>query len=278
MTRTGSQSKDGFQEYVRTMSDELGALRQAVQASGRRDLLPLDHTYESIDRVEDFFRLVLDGKLSGQTVEVTESRVARYLGQTLVDRTGARWELAGAKDELPGQPCVKALPHLGKFAFFPHQTAKTFRLYRTEGSLRDETEPLDLARLRERTSRQLRELDREIETLRADVQKLLGTTVKLDLSLGSIALVERAAKRVQGREAWRAFRSRSALYIGEVARRHAGSLQWALCEDPVNAYFGHLRLREWSPTATMEGLSPKPGGEGVLERTVQGEIDRALKR
>ena len=49
--------------YVKEMSSELEALRSDVAASGQRNLLPLDLSYQSLDRLEDYLFLVVDGKV-----------------------------------------------------------------------------------------------------------------------------------------------------------------------------------------------------------------------
>ena len=143
---------------------------------------------------------------------------------------GASGAWAARATSFPGA-CGHHLPDLGRFRFFPHQTVKAFRLYRAAGHLRDETEPYDLARLRERTARELRDVESEIEALRADVGELVGAPAVLDFTLDSLGQLTHAIRRVSGRDAWRRMRTRAALYIGETARRLAGHGEWSLCED-----------------------------------------------
>jgi len=267
------EKRDGkpSQDVAGAVPGQLEALRQ-LAAEKRPDLLPLDLTYESLDRVEDLFRDIIEGKAGGAPVDSTEPLVAAYLGQTLIDRAGGKWGVGGARDEFPGRPCVADLPQLGRFRFFPHQTAKAFRLYRAAGLLRDETEPYDVARLRERTQRELRDVEREVEALRADVGELTGAPAELDFSLDSLDPLARAVKKVSGRDPWRRMRTRAALYIGETARRLAGRGDWTLCEDPVNVHYGHLRVAEWSPTATIVSVSAA-GDDDLLRKSVVAAIE-----
>ncbi len=264
-TKDGKASERS-QAYLSALPAEIEALRR-VAAAHRTDLLPFDLTYESIDRVEDLFGQVIGADPGREAVEATESRVTAYLGQTLIEHAGGSWSHGTARDEFPGRPCVTGLPHLGRFCFFPHVTTKAFRLYRSAGSLRDEAESYDVARLRERAARDLRDREREIEALRADVDKLLGRPTDLDFSLDSLAPLTSAIKRVSGRDAWRRLRPGASLYIGETARRMAGRGEWILCEDPANAYYGHLLLGEWNPTWTVYAASA-PGGDDVLRASV----------
>ena len=266
------EKRDGkpSQEVAGAVPGQLEALRQ-LAAENRPDLLPFDLTYESIDRVEDLFRDIIDGKASGASVDNTEPLVAAYLGQTLIDRAGGKWGVGGARDEFPGRLCVTALPHLGRFRFFPNQIAKAFRLYRAAGHLRDETESFDLARRRERTARELRDVEPEIDALRADVAELVGAPAELDFSLDSLGQLTRAIQRVSGRDPWRRMRTRAALYIGETARRLAARGEWSLCEDPLNAHYGHLRIGEWSPTWSVYGAS-EPGDDDRLRRSVDAAV------
>ena len=69
------------QEVAGAVPGQLEALRQ-LAAEKRPDLLPLDLTYESLDRVEDLFRDIIEGKASGTPLDSTEPLVAAYLGQT----------------------------------------------------------------------------------------------------------------------------------------------------------------------------------------------------
>jgi hypothetical protein len=266
------EKRDGkpSHEVAGAVPGQLEALRE-LAGEKRPDLIPLDLTYESLDRVEDLFRDIIEGKVSGATVDSTEPLVATYLGQTLIDRAGGKWGVGGARDEFPGRLCVTDLPDLGRFRFFPHQTVKAFRLYGAAGHLRDETEPYDLVRLRERAARDLRERESEIDALRADVGELIGAPAALDFTLDSLGQLTRAIRRVSGRDAWRRMRTRAALYIGETARRLAGHGEWALCEDPVNAHYGHLRIGEWSPTWSVYGAS-EPGDDDRLRRSVDAAV------
>lgn len=272
MATREKQTGERAQDLARAVPGELEALRQ-VSAAHRPELLPFDLTYESIDRVEDLLRHIIDGKAGGESVDSAEPRVAAYLGQTLIERAGGAWRQGGARDEFPGRPCVTGLPHLGRFRFFPHLTVKACRLYRIDGHLRDETESLDLARLRERTARELRDREREIEALRADVYELAGEPAVLDFSLDSLAVLAAAIQRVSGREAWRRMRTRAALYLGETARHLSGRGEWSLCEDPVNAYYGQLRIGEWSPTATVYSAS-EPGMDDRVRQSVAAVVTR----
>lgn len=271
MATRGKQATEGAQDFARLLPGELEALRK-VAAAHRPDLLPLDLTYESIDRVEDLFRDIVEGKASGESVDTAEPRVTAYLGQALIEGAGGSWTEGGARDEFPGRPCVADVPHLGRFRFFPHPPAKRFRRLRIAGLLRDETECYDLARLRERTERQLRDRDREIESLRADLRDILGQPAELDFSLDSLDPLARAVKKVSGRDPWRRMRTRAALYIGETARHLTGRGDWTLCEDPVNVHYGHLRIGEWSPTATIVSVSA-PGDDDLLRKSVVAAIE-----
>ncbi len=120
---TPQQAKERFDELVFEMSDALEALQEFVAGLGRPDLLPLDFTFESLDRVEQMFKEALEGKIKlpdGVTTRKLATAVARYLGETVTRRLGGEWGWRRSGDVNYGLPGVQEIPGLPRrFLFLP---------------------------------------------------------------------------------------------------------------------------------------------------------------
>lgn len=249
-----------FARFLEAAPSELQALRSVVAAQGLPHLLPLDLSYPSIDRLEDFFALVLDGRATGIDGDL-EPLLGRYLGATLVEHAHGRWSASGAKDNR-GQPGVTSLKDLGNYTFPTMGPIATFKRARIAGHLRDETEIHDLAHHRRQISQLIGSVDEEILALRADLTSLLGSDAGiLDFSVESVGMIEEALKRLiesdADRDQRRRVRTRATLYLGAVVQHALGGGEWTLCESPDDVDFGQLRTHNWTPINLVRNTGPK---------------------
>jgi len=126
----------------------------AIDPALTRRFSNLDHSYESIDRLEAKFAPEL------------ATPIAKYLGDVLVTQTGASWMATP-------EPEVGKLPYLGKAHFVPDRAVASFAALRIPGDLRENTERYDLKRRRAMVAA----LDERTLDLDA-LGKALGVTVR----------------------------------------------------------------------------------------------------
>jgi hypothetical protein len=107
--RNAADARAFVQRYAEETPHELEALANDVARLGRPELLPLDRTYASLDRVEDYYRLVLDAQAPGARKGARE-RVARYVGATLIEQAGGRWALDPYEGESMTVTGMRAVP------------------------------------------------------------------------------------------------------------------------------------------------------------------------
>ena len=187
------------------------ALTAAIEA-GSPQTLPLDKSYDSLDRLEDFFFAHLEDQL--------DANVGSYVGETLVANTGARWDPPRKADDR-GRWGVIALPLIPKARFQPARLMMNVRRVRATLGLRDRTERYDIPRRRAALEALIANRDRELEGLRADLVELVGTAPPaLDGGDETLAVLEQALKQLVAihapREQARRVRTRVILLLGEL--------------------------------------------------------------
>jgi hypothetical protein len=244
-------------ELLRAVTSDLEALERAVAAHGNPALQPLDYSYESLDRVEDYLREVIDTQPT-EVRAVTELRIARYLGQTLIHRAGGRW---ARRRSDAADLAVTGLPELGGFGWLPRDPVVQFRNARVAGLLRDTTEKYDVPRREGELVQRGSAIDAEIDGLRDDIHRLTDHAPVLDRELDSLDSVEAALRLLIStsapREVRRRVRGRAVLYLAAVMIRALGPGPIALCKDPHDGDFGELIVHDFAPMTLVRNTNPR---------------------
>jgi hypothetical protein len=238
------------------------AAEEAELARLAPDALPLDHSYASLDRVEDAFR------------DDLVPQVAAYLGNTLAERTGGKWDVPRREDDL-GRPVITDIPGLRKLRFVPLANVLTFKRSRAPGSLRNVTERYDLPLRRTTLATLLSEREARTEDLRAQMASLLDRDPgPLDGSAASVRLLEAAlvqlVARNSSREVRRRFRDNAVLYLGAAIERAVGG-SWGVRDDPEDGDLGELEIHGWTPMNVVRNASI-----GNRPDLLQGALDRVI--
>ena len=255
-------------EYVSKMASELDALRADVKKAGRPQLLPLDLSYESLDRAEDFYRLVLDKRVPGKLATVAD-RLVRYAGATLIENAGGEW----AAGPTAAEPiCVTKMKGVPKARFTPASRVKNFKPGRFVGGLREKTEAYDLPLQRGRIAELTGDVDSTIEQLRTDIEELTGSDPgALDGDLASVDRIEPAFLQVKANEASRELRRRlragAVIYLGHVLQSQLGKAEWEVEDGPRNSAIGAWKIFDYVLEPVLALV--EPGEKGVLRREVE---------
>ncbi|MBX3154851.1 MAG: hypothetical protein KF773_02540 [Deltaproteobacteria bacterium] len=269
--------KENLERFVRELPAELEALEYDVRAQGATELLPLDRSYDSLDRLEDFYTMVLDGRGRVGSEQV-EPRLGRYVGATLIERTGGKWDYARTKEHF-GKPCVTNLPDLKKHRFFPLGPILGFKRTRIPGDLRNAVEVYDVPYRRAQVADILASLDTRIAALSDDIRDLTGEKPVLDYSVASSAFLEAALlaslSRELSRERWRKLELGSILYLGTIVQHALGGGAWTLCEAPNEFDFGQLHMHGWAPRDVVRRMGPET--QGIIKRTLDVVISSRRK-
>src|SRR6478609_1794019 len=86
--------REKFEDYLFHMDDSLDALTAFAKSLDRPELLPLDYSFESLDRLESLFELVLNGDAKPDVSnDLFQTRLATYLGETRRKNLGGKWKL-----------------------------------------------------------------------------------------------------------------------------------------------------------------------------------------
>lgn len=131
--------RERFARFLAEREAACDALRAFARAAGRPEVWPLDHSVDSIDRVESLLGLVLSGGADpGIDVEAFGDRVATYLGETLVRTGRGRWALSDDPDSPTfGLPGVADIPHTHPtWIWVPRVAVWAFQTRRETGQLR----------------------------------------------------------------------------------------------------------------------------------------------
>lgn len=257
--------------FVAGMDVELDRLRRTAER--HPNLLPLDLSYESVDRVEDLVGRV-GGKLpSADAPGVIALQAARYLGETLRRHAGGAWALAPKPRRDQGEFYLRSMAELPKaHGFNPLGAVSSFLASRYPGLLRERVERNDLSLRRAWFEAWLKGL----ETSLARLQRALPE-VAPDVSFESVDRLQAALlgayRRGVARDDKRALQGASARYLTEVLCRHVQT-EPELCEDPQDIEFGTAVVGGFAPSriviALETGVEP-----GFLRAAIEGEIEDA---
>lgn len=249
-------------EYVSEMSKELDALRADVKKADRAQLLPLDLSYESIDRAEDFYRLVLDKRVSGVNAPRTAERLVRYVGQTLIENAGGAWAAGPRASETV---CVTKMKGAPKAQFLPTSKVELVSNSRFVGGLRERTEAFDLPLQKQRIAALTADPATTFQKLRADVKALTGKDPgPLEGDTASLDRLEPALLLVNANKADRDLRRRlrdgAFIYFGHVLQERVGKGEWSVEDSPNNADLGGWRMHGYLMARPLKLVTPKDPG------------------
>ncbi len=276
--------KEQFDYFLFEMDDSLAALRTDVAALNQPELLQLDYSFESLDRLERMYALVLEGKTSIQLeMDLFVTRLARYIGETLRKQVGGKWNFCQQpKDINYGKPCLTQIPKLPKtYCFYPLVAVAGYCSSKRPGWLRKMVERNDIELMRKRFAHFLAQVDNEIESLSSYIKSLaLPNALSLDYSFESLNGVEQVlAMALDGSVTPPAtgvagLVEQIGVYTGEVYRRHAGG-EWQLCEDPRDIDFGLPRIGFYCPQQIVENYRVHRK-TGLLYQATKSFLDGAL--
>jgi hypothetical protein len=259
-------------ELARAVEEDVAALTARIERE-RPQVLPLDRTYASLDRIEDFYRSLLEAAADGG--KDVDAQVASYVGATLAAATGGRWQAPRTKADM-GRAAIVGLPHLTRARFYPLDVVRTFRRTRSAGYMRDATEIYDIPRRRAELERLVADSDAVIARLRADLADILGRDpATLDGGRASIEMIENAFKQLVASNAspdlMRRVENGALMYLGEIARRAVGG-EWTVSEDPDADDVGQFRMHGWAPVMAIRNVGPQS-----RPNILQAALDLAIK-
>jgi hypothetical protein len=273
--------EDKFDYFIIGMPDCLDALQAYVAGLSRHELLPLDYSFESLDRIEKLYGLVLDRELACQVDwDIFATRIGSYLGETLQKRIGGKWSFCRKRTDINyGMPCLRQIPGLPKtYCFYPMVVVAGYGRSRRPGWFRKEVEEKDIERIRKQFTLFIAEMDLGLEDLKRYIDGLgIPELPPLDYSLESIdhlehvlslALDQKIEPPAAGFD-WLA--EQVARYMGNVRRRHAGG-EWSLCEDPQDIHYGRPQIVFFCPASIVENYRIRRFS-GLLRRITAKAID-----
>jgi hypothetical protein len=264
------------QKFKLEMLSELEALTGDVREAGRSDLLPLDLSYASLDRAEDFYLLVADKQVSLDK-ERTKRRVARYAGATLVEHAGGEWA-AGDNERVPAVTKLHAAPHA-----LVEPMARVWELekFRYSGWLRDRIERNDvelqttlITDLTGDPGGTLTELRAAAKALAGSDPGLLDATAALDRYQPVLA---QAVLAGTSRELRRVIQRGTAIAIGELLQAELGRSAWTVDDDGRNVDFGAWSLFGINLTNLVERVEPEDA-PGAVRLMVEKMIAKRRRR
>lgn len=265
-----AEGKKALESFVREMPAELDALRADVKKADRSQLLPLDLSYDSLDRLEDYLRLVFDKRVRADA-DKARNRAARYVGATIVERAGARWGLATDDDYDP--LCVTGASAAPKAELVPARVVAELEDSQS-GWLRDSAERFDIALQRRLIAAMVSNRSGVLAELRADMKKLTGKDPgALEGSVESLtplydALIA-ADKDGTARELRRKVRRAAAFYVGCVLQAGLGPREWAVDDDPETTSFGAWTIFGRSPQFPVDAIGAPRTKPDILRTFVE---------
>jgi hypothetical protein len=273
--------QDKFDYFLIGMPDALEALEAYMVGLSRPELLPLDYSLESLDRVEKLYGLVLDGAITSPfNNDTLTTQLGSYIGETLLKQVGGKWSFCTKSTDVNyGMPCLTQIPGLPKsYCFFPLVVVAGYRNNRRPGWFRKSVEEKDIERLRKRFALFLAEMDQKLADLKRYVESLgRPELLPLDYSLESIDRLERVLslaldQKIElpaGGVDWLA--EQVARYMGNVRLREAGG-EWSLCEDPQDINFALPEIGPFCPAITVKNYRLRRIS-GLLRRVTAKAID-----
>lgn len=131
-----NQLREKFELFVFELSDSLMALNTHVKSFERPDLLPLDYSTESLNRLEEAYKLVLNEDILVVDKDIFTTRVGRYLGETLRRKVGGHWNMCSDPNNVCyGLPWITNIPKLPDFGWCPSSVVFNYRAHRRHGLL-----------------------------------------------------------------------------------------------------------------------------------------------
>jgi hypothetical protein len=270
-------SKAALQKFEMEMLSELEALAADVQKAGRSELLPLDKSYASLDRAEDYVGLVLDHKVKADVAR-TKARVARYAGATLIHNAGGSWAPGPDAHDVVKVTKLRAAP---KAEYLPMLRVMDYESKRYPGVLRDRTERYDLE-LQKRLIAELgADLAGTLARLRADAKELMGTDPGLLDATSALTKYEGALARANAATTPRELRRRlhrgAAIAVGQLMQDALGRSQWTVEDDPKHIDFGRWQLFGVYLGNTVSRVQPATKPDG-LRTTIEKMIANRKKK
>lgn len=268
-----AEGKKLLESFLREMPAELEGLRADVKKADRPQLLPLDQSYESLDRLEDFLRLVFEGRVRVDADKARE-RGARYFGATVAARTGGAWGLA--TDDAYDPLCVSGAPAAPDAEIVPALVVAEFEDSES-GWLRDSAERFDIELQRRLIAATVANKSGVLAELRADIKKLTGSDPgALDGAVDSLPLLAKALVAADeesvSRELRRKVRNAATFYIGCAIEKRLGADAWSVDDEFGTSDFGRWRIFGRSPQTPVEAVAAG-GDPGILTYFVE----KALK-
>lgn len=268
---------DAVEAYLREMAAELDALGADVKKTGRRQLLPLDLSYASLDRAEDYYRLLLGKRVTGKAAKAAE-RLTRYAGATLIENAGGAWAVGPSEDD---PFCVTRLSTVPKAQFLPASTVAYLANSRFVGGLREQVERYDLRLQRARIAELSSDLGATFARLRADAKELCAKDPgAFDGDLASLDRLEAVFRLVNGNKARPELRRRlrrgAAIYLGCVLQGQLGESQWSVEDEPRNAELGNWKIFDFVVSGALGLVGVKEAG--VLRRKIETIVADRSKR
>jgi hypothetical protein len=264
-------SKAALQKFEMEMLSELEGLAADVGKAGRSDLLPLDKSYASLDRVEDFYLLVVAGRVQVDKARAKQ-RVARYAGVTLAEHAGGKWASGTTETDPVVVTKLRAAP---KATFQPMARVGELERWRYTGWLRDRTERHDLELQRATIDKMSGDLGGTLAKLRTAAKELSGSDPGALDSIAAVAkyqpVLARAAVASAKRELRRVIQRGTMVAIGQLVKSAVGRAEWTVEEDPKDIDFGTWRLFGVSMSNVVERVEPSdPAGsvQTVVEKMI----------
>jgi hypothetical protein len=256
-------SKAALQKFEMEMLSELEALTADVQKAGRPELLPLDKSYASLDRVEDYYGLVLDKKVKTDAARA-KARVARYAGATLIYHAGGSWAPGPDDHDVAKVTKLRAAP---KAEYLPVRRVMDYESKRYPGALRDRTERYDLELQKRLIAELSGNLGGTLSRLRADAKELSGADPGLLDATAALTKYEGALARANAATTPRELRRRlhrgAAIAIGQLMQNALGRSAWTVEDDAKHVDFGRWQLFGVYLDNTVSRVKPKTQPDGL---------------
>lgn len=230
-------------------------LRASVAQAGIPELMPLDLSYESLDRLEDYLRLVLEERLPAERSVVLD-RASAYVTATLARQAGD-------------------VPAVVSGQFEPADVVRELQPSHV-GTVRDRIERVDVAFQRRRLNELVEDLDATLLGLRADVKALTGKDPgALDGSRANLVAVGKALVAAEERddvprEQLRRLSRGAIVYLGSLVQKRAGG-EWSVQESARDIRLGWWKLGSWYPETVVNDVE---NDEGWLADAVERQVEK----